>query len=99
MFMAACFTAALPESKELLAAAVTRPRTSAVIVAISPIPTFTVSLDSASRWSLGKVERSHMPTSTPPNTQAKTVRLATRGLTLGPRYDESLLLRPRQDGQ
>ena len=49
MSMAPCFRLVSRASKELLAEAVTRPRTSAVIVAMSPTPSLTVSCDSALR--------------------------------------------------
>jgi hypothetical protein len=46
---AVVFTVVLMVSKELLAEAVTRPRTSAVIVEMSPMPTLIVSFDLGSR--------------------------------------------------
>ena len=73
MSTAVVFTAALIVSKELLADAVTRPRTSAVMVAMRPAPSLTVSLDSLLRCCSGKVIRSHIPISTPPSVHANTM--------------------------
>ena len=71
--MAVCFTAVSTASKELLAEAVTRPRTRAVIVAMSPMPTFTVSLDSASSKCSGKAVRNHIPSRAPANVHVNTI--------------------------
>ena len=70
--MAVCFTAVSTASKELLAEAVTRPRTRAVIVAISPTPTCTVCLDSASKGS-GKAVPHHIPSRAPANVHVNTI--------------------------
>ena len=45
-----CLTAVSTESKEFFAEAVTRPSTSAVIVATMPMPSFTVSLVASVMW-------------------------------------------------
>src|SRR5215471_15009475 len=43
------------------------------MVAMVPIATLIVSLDSALRWLLGRLARSRIPNSVPPKTQAKTI--------------------------
>jgi len=60
--------------RNLLAEAVTGPRTSAVIVAMSPTPTLTVSRDSTLRLCSGKMARNHIPNSAPANVHMKRSR-------------------------
>jgi hypothetical protein len=68
--------------RKLLAEAVTGPRTSAVIVAMSPTPTLTVSRDSTLRLCSGKMARNHIPNSAPANVHMKTITPAIVGFML-----------------
>jgi len=82
MYTAVCLTVLSTASKELLADAVTRPSTNAVIVATSPMPSFTVLLESLSRWCCGSRACNAMPSRTPPNENANTMVPTTAGSKL-----------------
>ena len=71
--------AASTASKELLAEAVTSPSTSAVRVAMSPMPSFIVSRDSSVRWCGGSTARRVMPATMPARVQASAITLMTVG--------------------
>jgi len=58
----------------LFAEAISRPRTSAAIVAIRAIPSFTTSFVSVLRCSSGNTVRKSSPSSAPPKTHAKTMK-------------------------
>ena len=62
----------------LFADAISRLRTSAAIVAISAIPSFTTSFVSVLRCSSGKRERKSRAASAPPKTHAKVMPPTTR---------------------
>jgi hypothetical protein len=57
----------------LFAEAISRLRTSAAIVAINAIPSFTTSFVSVLRCSSGYTERKNRPISAPPKTHAKAM--------------------------
>ncbi len=65
---AACVSSSLILSNEPLADDTSRPRTSAAIVAMTPVASFTVSLEASDRWWLGRRCLSKTPSSAPPNT-------------------------------
>src|SRR5947209_5848878 len=66
---------------ELCAVAINRPRTRADIVPISPITRLRVLLESTLKCCSGRVARSDMPSTAPPNTHANTIQLTFIGLT------------------
>src|SRR5262249_19319890 len=77
---AMCLSSASWVSNELFAEPVSRPSTSAAMVAIRPIPTFTTSFESALRWFSGKTVRKNMPRSAPPKMHAKVIPAISREL-------------------
>ncbi len=74
-FPASWATPARCVSKELFADAIINPSTSAVIVPMRPMPSLTTSFDSLVRCCSGKTARKIIPSSVPPNTQAKIIPL------------------------
>src|SRR5262245_26711823 len=70
-----CVNSLRCELNEVWAAPISRPRTSAAIVAISPVPSLTMSFESALKWSSGRAFRSNIPSTAPAKTQTNTVQL------------------------
>src|SRR5262249_30298179 len=70
---AICLSSASWVSNALFAEPVSRPSTSAAMVAIRPIPTFTTSFESGLRCSFGNTLWKSMPSSAPPKMHAKMI--------------------------
>src|SRR3989441_152745 len=73
MLAAACLTSSFWVSKEVFAEAISSPRTSAEVVAINPIPSFTTSFESWLRWCSGSAAPMNSPSSALPKTHANTI--------------------------
>src|SRR5258706_11726740 len=61
-----------------------RPRIRAAIVPTSPIPSLTMSLESALRCCGGRAERRRTPARAPPKTHANTIKLTVMELMIKP---------------
>src|SRR6266550_4698451 len=81
MLAAACLTSSFWVSKEVFAEAISSPRTSAEVVAINPIPSFTTSFESWLRWCSGSAPPMNSPSSALPKTHANTIEPIASALT------------------
>src|SRR6266446_1939718 len=81
MLAAACLPSSFWVSKEVFAEAISSPRTSAEVVAINPIPSFTTSFESWLRWCSGSAAPMNSPSSALPNTHANTIDPIANALT------------------
>src|SRR5207247_7220984 len=81
MLAAACLTSSFWVSKEVFAEAISSPRTSAEVVAINPIPSFTTSFESWLRWCSGSAPPMISPSSALPKTHANTIDPIASALT------------------
>src|SRR6266516_1261847 len=81
MLAAACLTSSFWVSKEVFAESISSPRTSAEVVAINPIPSFTTSFESWLRWCSGSAPPMNSPSSALPKTHANTIEPIASALT------------------